>query len=465
MSARFLEIPRTSPPKRPVGQRVRDWEEVEGDLALPVLQEQAGRCMSCGVPFCHGGCPLGNHVPEWNEHVREGRWREAADALHATNNFPEWTGRVCPAPCEQACVLNLEGAPVTIEHIEKQIVERAWAEGWIEPRPAASSTGLSVAVVGSGPAGLAAAQQLARAGHAVTVLERDARLGGLLRYGIPDFKLDKRTIDRRLAQLEAEGVAFRTGVEVGRDTSLDALRAEHDAVLLAVGAQRGRDMPLPGRALPGVHLAMEYLVGQNRVVGGERPTTHLDAAGKRVVVLGGGDTGADCVGTAHRQGAAEVFHFHYKPAPPSERSPETPWPYWPMVAQATSSHEEGGVRGWSLVTKAFLGKERLEAMRVVEVEWVDGRMQERPGTERNIPADLALLAIGFTGPDSALDCAATEDFRTATAGLYACGDARTGPALVVNAIWEGREAARNIDADLVGEARLPTLPDPTPLNR
>ncbi len=460
----FKDVHRTPPPKRPAGERVHDWREVGGDLALPVVQQQASRCMDCGVPFCHGGCPLGNHVPEWNDLVYRGDWQAASARLHETNNFPEFTGRICPAPCEQACVLALHGEPVTIEHIEKRIVERAWAAGWITPRPPTTRTGRRVAIVGSGPAGLAAAQQLARGGHSVTVFERDDRPGGLLRYGIPDFKLDKAVLDRRLDQIVAEGVVFRTGVQVGRDITLEALRAEHDAVCLAVGALQARDLPLPGRDLPGVHLAMDYLTRQNRAVAGD-DIDLIDAAGSRVVVLGGGDTGADCLGTALRQGAEEVFHYHYRDAPPTERTEDMPWPWWPMTLQKTSSHEEGGQRGWSVLAKAFLGGDRLEALQCVRVEWSTGRMREVPGTVFELPVDLAFLAVGFTGPDPipGVDFSRAEGFRTTLPDVYVCGDARRGASLVVTAIWEGREAARVIDAALVGEARLPTVPNPYPL--
>ena len=443
---------------------MHDWREVEGDLALPVVAEQASRCMDCGVPFCHGGCPLGNHIPEWNELVYRGDWQAASARLHETNNFPEFTGRICPAPCEQACVLALHGEPVTIEHIEKRIAERAWASGWITPRPAAHRTGCRVAVVGSGPAGLAAAQQLARGGHSVTIYERDDRPGGLLRYGIPDFKLDKAVVDRRLDQIVAEGVVFRTGVEVGRDVTLDALRETHDAVCLAVGALQARDLPLPGRDLPGVHLAMDYLTRQNRAVAGD-DVDLISATGQRVVVLGGGDTGADCLGTALRQGALDVFHYHYRDAPPTERTADMPWPWWPMTLQTTSSHEEGGRRGWSVLARAFLGGDRLEALQCVRVEWSEGRMQEVPGSAFELPVDLAFLAVGFTGPDPipGVDLTRTDGYRTTLPDVYVCGDARRGASLVVTAIWEGREAARVIDAALVGASRLPTVPNPYPL--
>ena len=464
----FLRVDRRAPPKRPVGERVQDWREVEGDLALPVVQQQASRCMDCGVPFCHGGCPLGNHIPEWNDLVYRGEWEAASARLHATNNFPEFTGRVCPAPCEQACVLALHGQPVTIEHIEKRITERAWAAGWIRPQPARVRSGRSVGVVGSGPAGLAAAQQLARAGHEVTVYERDDRPGGLLRYGIPDFKLDRAVVERRLDQLAAEGVRFRCNVEVGRDVSLEALRADHDAVCLALGALAPRDLPLPGRELPGVHFAMDYLTRQNRAVAGDSVET-IDAAGRRVVILGGGDTGADCLGTALRQGAADVMQFHYKDAPPDQRTEQMPWPWWPMTLRPSTSHEEGGERGWAVVAKRFLGTDRLEALECVRVRWRDGRMGEVEGSAFELPVELAFIAVGFSGPQPipGLDLAAVgaggSPFAHALPGVYVCGDARRGASLVVTAIWEGREVARVIDDALVGQTRLPSVPNPYPL--
>lgn len=479
----FLETDRAGTPKRPVEERVRDWREVEGHLALPVLRAQAGRCMDCGVPFCHSGCPLGNRIPDWNELVHRDRWREALDELHATNNFPEFTGRTCPAPCEDSCVLALDGDAVTIKQIEKQIIDRGVEEGWVTPQPPAHRTGKRVAVVGSGPAGLAAAQQLARAGHDVVVYEKAERPGGLLRYGIPDFKLEKHHVDRRVAQMEAEGVVFRCGVEVGVDPTPEALRDAHDAVLLAVGAQRPRTMEVPGADLDGVVFAMDYLTGANQAVAGERPAAPIDAAGKHVVILGGGDTGADCLGTAHRQGAASVHHFHYKPPPPGERTEAMPWPFVPMILRDSSSHEEGGERGWSVVTKAFVGDDagRLRAMRLVHVEWetdADGRrrMVEVPDTEQELPVDLALVAIGFVGPEGESlagrlgaglsgrgTVAADAHYRTAAPNVFACGDATRGASLVVWAIWEGREAAREIDLALMGESRLPTNPHRTPL--
>ncbi len=476
----FIDIPRYEPPKRAVDERLRDWREVEGDLSPAALGEQAARCMDCGLPFCHKGCPLGNYIPDWNDLVYRENWREAIERLHATNNFPEFTGRTCPAPCEEACVLNLHGEPVTIKQIEKQIVDRAWAEGWVVPQVPAVSTGKRVAVVGSGPAGLAAAQQLARVGHEVCVLERDDRLGGLLRYGIPDFKLEKWTIDRRIEQMAAEGIKFATGIDVGATVSLSEVRERFDACVLAIGAQHPRALTVPGHDLPGIHYAMDYLAQQNKLVAGDHLANPISAAGKRVVILGGGDTGADCLGTAHRQGAREVHHFHYKPAPPSERTVDMPWPWWPMILRETSSHEEGGQREWSVITKAFSGAERVAKMHCVKVDWEAteaGRlsMKEVPGTEFDLDVDLVLLAIGFDGPEA--DAIATPelstggdgtlptdaDFHTPLPGVFACGDATRGASLVVWAIWEGRETARQVDIYLTGSSSLPTLPNRHPI--
>ncbi|MEZ4239808.1 MAG: glutamate synthase subunit beta [Myxococcota bacterium] len=452
MADAFLDTDRCDPPKRPVAERILDHREVELDLPADALRDQASRCMDCGVPFCHQGCPLGNLVPGGDDLVARDLWRDAVERLHRTNNFPEFTGKTCPAPCERACVLDLHGAPVTIKHVEKRIADRGWREGWIVPQPPTQRTGRSVAVVGSGPAGLAAAQQLRRLGHEVTVFERDDRLGGLLRYGIPDFKLDKADIDRRLRQLSAEGVRFRTGVAV-HDAA--ALLADHHAVCLAVGAQAPRRLEVPGAALDGVVDALPYLVQQNRVVAGDAPDQRIEAAGRHVVVLGGGDTGADCVGTAIRQGAASVRQFHYKPAPPSERPAETPWPLWPMTLQTSTSHEEGASRGWSLVATAFEGRDgRLERIRCARADWRDGALQL--GDEVVVEADLVLVAVGFVGVDGPLGVRVVggrvggDTYRTDVPGIFACGDARRGASLVVWAIREGREAARAVDAFLFG---------------
>ncbi len=482
----FLRIDRTAPPKRPVEERIRDSREVDACMEPAALREQASRCMDCGIPFCHQGCPLGNRIPEWNELVSEGDWKRALDELHATNNFPEFTGKTCPAPCEQSCVLNIDGEPVNIKAVERHIVQRGWAEGWIQPKPSQITTGRHVGVVGSGPAGLACAQQLARVGHRVTVYERDDRAGGLLRYGIPDFKLEKVDVERRVQQLQAEGVDFRLGVEVGRDITAQALITGHDALCLAVGAQQPRELQVPGMELQGVHYAMDYLTQQNRRVAGDTlqeegtgRNSPIHASGKRVVILGGGDTGADCLGTAHRQGAAEVRHFHYKPAPPESRTEDMPWPWWPMVAHPSSSHEEGGIRGWSVVTKGFRGENgQLTHMDLARVQWVEdeGKNLMREVEQFSIEVDLVLIAVGFEGPGaesllSGLGVSTSPNgfpqtdagYRTSQPGVFCCGDARRGASLVVWAIWEGRETARTIDDYLNGETRLPTLPNHYPL--
>ncbi len=474
----FLEIERHLPEKRPVRERLRDYREIERHLPVVQIREQGARCMNCGIPFCHTGCPLGNVIPDWNDHVYRDRWPAAIASLHATNNFPEVTGRICPAPCEEACVLNIPpGAPVTIKQIEHQVADRAWEEGWVKPQPAERRTGRRVAIVGSGPAGLAAAQQLARAGHDVTVYERDDRIGGLLRYGIPDFKMEKQLIDRRIAQMEAEGVEFRPGVNVGVDVTIDQLTDEHDALVLAIGATQPRDLPIPGRDLDGVVFAMEFLPQQNKVVAGDRVDEQVLATGKKVVILGGGDTGSDCLGTSLRQGAASVVQIELMPRPPEERTEEMPWPEWPMVLRTSTSHEEGGEREWAILTKAFEGSNgKLERLRAVRVEWVEdetGRMRMRavPDSELVIEADLCLLAMGFVGPEQALPKglgleltargnvrADDERFATSRDAVFVCGDARRGQSLVVWAIWEGREAARAVDAYLMGESRLPSSP-------
>lgn len=469
----FLKIAREATPKRPVGERVRDFCEVETDLPPERLREQAARCMDCGIPFCHQGCPLGNHVPDWNELVYSRRFREASERLHATNNFPEFTGRICPAPCEDACVLEMQGSAVTIRQIEKQIVDHAFAEGWIRPRRAPKRTGKRVAVIGSGPGGLACAQELARAGHEVTVFERDDRIGGLLRYGIPDFKMEKVLIDRRVAQMRAEGVRFVTRANVG-SAALPAARVleDHDATVLAVGALAARELPIPGRELDGVHLAMDYLTQQNRLVAGDPVPREISAAGKRVVILGGGDTGADCLGTAHRQGAREVHHFHYKPPPPDARTDEMPWPHVAMTLRPSSSHEEGGVRDWSVLAKSLEGENgRVQRLRCVRVEWDEQGMREVPGSELAIDAELVLIAIGFAGPERSplLDTLGVDlgsrgtirvDARrmTSVPSVFACGDATRGASLVVWAIQEGRETARAVHEWLTAKrVHLPTL--------
>ncbi len=465
----FMEFSRLKPQARPVDERVQDFRHVYIDPDPAALKKQAGRCMDCGVPFCNRGCPLGNVIPDWNDLVWRDRFEEALDRLHATNNFPEVTGLVCPAPCEAACVLSLQHAPVTIKSIEYAIIQRAFDEGRVHPRPAPRPTGRRVAIIGSGPAGLACAQQLARAGHAVEVFEREDRPGGLLRYGIPDFKLEKGVLDRRLAQLQAEGVRFHLQVEVGRDVSPDDLRARFDAVVLACGAEAPRDLPIPGRDLQGVRFAMDYLTRQNRRCAGDDlpddPT--LDAAGKRVVVLGGGDTGSDCIGTAHRQGAAHVLNLELMTRPPDDLDPQEVWPRWPHVFRASSSHEEGGERAFSALTTRFEGRDgHVTALHIAQVQpGPDGRPTPIPGTEQRVEADLVLLAMGYLHPRQPLleafgvardprgnVQADASRWQTNLPGVFAAGDARRGQSLVVWAIAEGRQCAAAVDAWLTPSA-------------
>jgi glutamate synthase (NADPH/NADH) small chain len=471
----FLEHAREPIPHRPVEERVRDWREVQADFSEEQARTQGARCMDCGVPFCNSGCPLGNVIPDWNDLVYRGRWREALERLHSTNNFPEFTGLVCPAPCETACVLGINDDPVTIKQIEWEISRRGWEEGWIRPLLPERRSGRSVAIVGSGPAGLAAAQQLARAGHGVTVFEKSDRLGGLLRYGIPEFKLEKRLIDPRLEQMRAEGVSFQTGV--GTDLSAADLRRSFDAVLLCAGSEQPRDLPIPGRDLHGIHFAMEFLTQQNHRNAGDRLEAgeEILATGRRVVVLGGGDTGSDCVGTSHRQRAASVTSIELLDRPPDERHPTTPWPLWPLVFRTSSSHEEGGEREFSVLTKRFEGRSgKVEQLHCVRLEWgppdASGRpaMREVPGSEFVIPTELVLLAMGFVHPvheglvkDLGLRLdprgnvlADVDGFATSEPGVFAAGDCRRGQSLVVWALWEGREAARAVDRYLVGQSWL-----------
>jgi len=470
-----MEFGRETPERRPVGERVHDWLEVYGDFPTDALRRQAARCMDCGIPFCHQGCPLGNIIPDWNDLVYRDKWREAIERLHATNNFPEFTGRLCPAPCEAACVLGINSDPVTIKQVELTIIEHAYREGWIAPEPPQQRTGKTVAVIGSGPAGLAAAQQLARAGHAVTVFERDDRVGGLLRYGIPDFKMQKEFIDRRLRQMEAEGVEFRTSVNVGEGIDARELLGQFDAVCLTGGATHARDLDVPGRDLQGVYLAMEYLPMQNRRnAGDEIPEGQfISAKDKRVVILGGGDTGADCLGTAIRQGATDVAQYELLPRPPDSRPAETPWPTWPNIYRVSSAHEEGGARDYGILTKRLSGEggvlKQLHAVRV-ESAMEDGRqvMREVPGSEFAVDVDLLLLAMGFLGPQrSGLleqlgvrltergNVWADENRMTSVPGVFAAGDMTRGQSLIVWAIAEGRTAARGIDDYLMGSTALP----------
>ncbi|WP_222193605.1 glutamate synthase subunit beta [Modestobacter italicus] len=488
----FLKYDRQMPPRRPVDLRLLDWREVYltrdtgEDAVFPVaaVREQAARCMDCGIPFCHHGCPLGNLIPEWNDLARRDDWQEAIERLHATNNFPEFTGKLCPAPCESACVLNLENSPVTIKQIEWEIIDQAFVNGWVTPQPPAELTGKKVAVIGSGPAGLAAAQQLTRAGHEVTVYERDDRIGGLIRYGIPEFKMEKRHLDRRLDQMRAEGTRFVTDVHVGGSgegaLSVEALRADHDAVVLAIGTPVARDLPLPGRDLQGVHFAMEYLPFGNREALGELDDPPLSAKGKHVVIIGGGDTGADCLGTAHRQGAASVAQLDYKPAPAGTRPQDNPWPTYEMVLRVSPAHEEGGERLFAVNTEAFLGDEQghVRGIQVTEIELVDGQRVPVPNSTRELPADLVLLALGYTGPETTglveeLGCGVDErgrvardgDYMSSVPGVFVAGDMGRGQSLIVWAIAEGRAAAAAVDTWLTGESMLPrpVTPDAVPL--
>ena len=477
----FLEYQLELPPRRPVSERLRDWHELEGKHPEDKLQRQAARCMDCGVPFCHKGCPLGNIIPDWNDLVYRGHWKEAINRLHSTNNFPDFTGRVCPAPCEEACVLKVNNDPVTIKQIEKQIIEHAFKEGWVTPQVPPRRTGKKVGVVGSGPAGLACAQQLARAGHAITVFERDDRIGGLLRYGIPDFKLEKYVVDRRVEQMQREGVTFRPNTNVGVNYPVERLRQEFDAVVLAGGATWSRDLAVPGRELKGIHLAMEYLPQQNKVGAGDTVANQISAKGKRVVILGAGDTGSDCVGTANRQGAVSVYQFELLPQPPGTRAEDVaPWPYWPMILRTSSSHEEGVVRDWSINTKRFSGDEHgnVKKLHAVRLEWDKGNngrpvMREIPGSEFEMDVDLVLLALGFLGPErpglltdlgvrlsDAGNVAVDRNWMSSVPGVFSCGDMRRGQSLVVWAIWEGRECARGVDQFLMGHTDLPASPDP-----
>jgi glutamate synthase (NADPH/NADH) small chain len=471
----FLKFERKTPPYRPVPLRLLDWREVTERADNKLILDQAARCMNCGIPFCHQGCPLGNLIPTWNDLVHSQRWEDAGEALHATNNFPEFTGRLCPAPCEAACVLGISDNSVTIKQVEVEIINRVVDDGRLIPLPASASTGRSVAVVGSGPAGMAAAQQLARAGHAVTLYERSDRIGGLLRYGIPDFKLEKHHIDLRMEQLAAEGVRFVTGCNVGVDVTGEQLRADHDGVLLTCGALDPRDVgDTPGRQLDGIHRAMEYLEGSNRVVAGTLDEPPINAEGKHVIVLGGGDTAADCLGTAHRQGAASVHLIEVMPEPPAARDGlRNPWPTWPVILRTASAHEEGGTRIFGSAVQEFLGNAdgSLRAVRVVDVELGPNfSVTEVPGTERELPADLVLLAIGFGGtePSPVFEQLGVErnprgtitadaDWQTNVPGVFVAGDMRRGPSLIVWAIAEGRSAAAAVHGYLGGDG---TLPDP-----
>jgi glutamate synthase (NADPH/NADH) small chain len=466
-----MEIAREIPARRPVAERVQDWFEIYQPFPDEKVRAQGARCMDCGVPFCHTGCPLNNIIPDWNDMVFRDRWRDAIRQLHATNNFPEFTGRVCPAPCESACVLGINEPPVAIKTIERTIVDHAWAEGWIKPEPPLQRTGKRVAVIGSGPAGMAAAQQLARAGHLVTVFEKSDRIGGLLRYGIPDFKMEKHHIDRRVAQMEAEGVTFRTGAHVGVNVDAAELKSEFHAILLAGGAEQPRNLDIPGRELKGIHFAMEFLPLNNKHNAGDTipPGQWISAEGKNVIIIGGGDTGADCLGTSHRHKAKSIRQFEIMPMPPRERADATPWPLWPLMLREESSHEEGGDRHWSILTTRFIGDERgnVTALEAVKVG-LPPKFGPLPGTEQTFEADLVLLAMGFTGPvknglleqlgvalDARGNVATGGGYKTSVDGVYAAGDVRRGQSLVVWALAEGRKAAREIDEHLMGSSILP----------
>ncbi|MBI3840329.1 MAG: glutamate synthase subunit beta [Planctomycetia bacterium] len=481
----FMKYHRNYVPKEPVSERIKHYHEFLKILPPEELQTQGARCMDCGTPFCHTGCPLGNIIPDWNDLVHRNQWREASERLHATNNFPEFTGRVCPAPCEAACVLGINEDPVAIKQIEMAIADRGFEEGWIIPEPPAERTGKKVAVAGSGPAGLAAAQQLNRAGHAVTLFERDDRPGGLLMYGIPDFKLEKSRVWRRIEQMRAEGVEFRTNANVGFNVSVAELRRDYDALLLTGGATHARDLAIPGRELKGVHFAMEFLPQQNKVNQGDVIANQILATGKHVIVIGGGDTGSDCTGTSNRQGCASLTQFELFPSPPdvgqfpraAERPSNTPWPYWPIILRTSTSHEEGCNREFSIETKEFLGDSSgsVQGLRTVRVEWItdaNGRQtfQEVPGTEKIWPAQLVLLAMGFVGPqrsgpieqlglelDPRGNVKCNDCYMSSVEGVFAAGDMRRGQSLVVWAIHEGREAARAIDKFLMGATHLPSV--------
>jgi len=472
----FLQWGRSGPTRRPVQIRLKDWKEVYQPFDSSLLNQQAGRCMDCGIPFCNNGCPLGNLIPDWNDLVYRGHWQEAIERLHATNNFPEFTGRLCPAPCESACVLGVNQDPVAIKQVEVEIIDHAFREGWVVPQVPSIKTGKRVAIIGSGPAGLAVAQQLTRAGHDVVVLERADRIGGLLRYGIPEFKMEKVHLDRRLEQMRGEGTEFRTNADVGGSIDIEVLRASHDAIVLACGATERRDLNVPGRELKGIHQAMEYLPIANKVQEGDATTYDIDAKGKNVVIIGGGDTGADCLGTALRQGAKQVIQLEIMPRPSDSRSSGNPWPQFAFVYKVTSAHEEGGERMYSVNTERFIddGNGNVRALLLHEVEMVNGKFEKKEGSDLEIPADLVFLAMGFTGPekgswleqlgvafDERGNVVRNDSYESTVPGVFVAGDMGRGQSLIVWAIAEGRACAAGVDLALMGETSLPAPIPPT----